>query len=173
MKKTIIVAMGSNFVIGKDNDLPWRGKLPADLGRFKNLTKGQSVVMGRKTYESIDPKFRPLPGRVNFVLTKQPEYQAPGCTVVHSLQEAFDQCQTEQLFIMGGARVYEETLPLADEIQLTLIHNIFEGDARFPHIKWSEWQVSAQEHHEPDDRNIYRYSFLNLVRHGGNHETRG
>ena len=158
--------MASNYVIGRDNDLPWRGQLAADMDRFRNLTTGHSVIMGRNTYESLPKKFRPLPGRTNVVLTTRETYDAPGCVVAHSLREALERFSTEQVFIIGGVRVYVAALPLADEIYLTLIHETFEGNAKFPSINPAVWEkVQKPEDHEPDEKNKYRYSFLHFRRH--------
>lgn len=162
----IIAAMGSNYVIGKENALPWRGQLPADMARFKNITMGHLVIMGRNTYESIPPKFRPLAGRTNIVLTSRSDYSAPGCIVVSSLHEALDRFPSQQVFVIGGTRVYLTALPLAQEIYLTLIHHEFDGDTKFPPINPAVWQEYEEEHedHNPDERNKYRYSFLHFRR---------
>ncbi|MDP2648027.1 MAG: dihydrofolate reductase [Candidatus Yanofskybacteria bacterium] len=164
MKVSIIVAMDSNNVIGKDNDLPWRGRLPADMDRFKNLTSGRPVIMGRNTYESIPKKFRPLRGRTNIVITSRADYDAPGCIVVHSLQEALTRLESDQVFILGGIRVYLAALPLAQEIYLTLIHHEFEGNAKFPNVDPRVWQEVERENREPDEKNKFRYSFVHLTR---------
>src|SRR5438105_2374219 len=131
MKLSIIVAMSRNHVIGLDNRLPWR--LPADLKRFKNLTMGHCLLMGRKTYQSIG---RPLPGRTSIVITRQPDFAGAGLLVAHSLDEALGlaahHCLAEELFIAGGEQIYSQTLARAQRIYLTLIEAEFPGDAFFP-----------------------------------------
>ena len=165
MKISIVVAMGSNYVIGRDNDLPWRGKLPADMKHFKDITMNHPVIMGRKTYDSIPPKYRPLRGRTNIVLTRRDDYVPSGAFVAGSLEEAVARCGSEQVFILGGAEVYTIALPLTDEIYLTLIHQDFEGDARFPPLDLLRvWREVEREDHEPDEKNKFRYSFVHLVR---------
>lgn len=130
MTLSIIVAMAENRIIGKDNRLPWH--LPEDLKHFKEITMGKPVIMGRKTYESIG---RPLPGRENIVLTRNKSYQAKGAKVISSLQEAIKACPSaEEIFIIGGAELYKETLSKADRLYLTVIHKDFEGDAYFPKV---------------------------------------
>lgn len=135
--------MGLNRVIGRDNDLPWR--LPEDLKRFKQVTMGKPVVMGRKTYESIG---QPLAGRHNIVVTGNRHFRASGCTVVHSIKEALDAAgDAEEVMIIGGARLYEQFLPLAERLYLTLIKESFDGDVYFPEISEEEWEpVSWQEY---------------------------
>lgn len=158
----IVVAAAENNVIGKDNDLIWH--LPADLKHFKSLTMGHPMIMGRKTFEAIG---KPLPGRTSIIITSQKNYQAEGCLVVHSLEEAIAKgkgLDTEQVSIIGGANVYKQALPLADIVYLTRVHASFEGDAYFPELPDDAWQVVEQEHHEPDEKNKYSYTFLTLKR---------
>jgi dihydrofolate reductase len=137
---TLIAALARNGVIGKDNALPWH--LPEDLKHFKELTTGHAVIMGRKTWESLPPRFRPLPGRLNIVLTRSAEYTAPGATVVHSLEEAEKiGCggTARQLFVIGGAELYAHALPLARRLELTEIDAEIEGDAYFPAFDRTQW----------------------------------
>ncbi|TPE42876.1 dihydrofolate reductase [Pontibacter mangrovi] len=158
----IVVAAAENNVIGKDNDLIWY--LPADLKHFKRLTMGHPMIMGRKTYEAIG---KPLPGRTSIIVTSQKDFTAEGCIVVHSLEEAIAKGQEldpEQVSIIGGANVYKQALPLTDKVYLTRVHHTFEGDAYFPELPEDEWQVEAQEHHAPDEKNKYSYTFLTLER---------
>ncbi len=155
MTVSIIVAVSQNGVIGKDNKLPWR--LPADLKRFKALTLGHPIIMGRKTFESIG---KPLPGRINIIITHQMGYKACGALTAPSLKDAILLCgDEEEVFVIGGATVYEQALPLADRIYLTLIHQDFEGDAFFRWENWA-WRETAREDFDPDSKNPYRYSFL-------------
>lgn len=156
----IVVAAAENNLIGKDNGLAWH--LPADLRHFKQITLGHPILMGRKTYESIG---KPLPGRTSIVITTQEDYEAPGCLVAHSLQEAVEQAkqlEEEMICIIGGAEIYRQALPLTDKIYLTRIHHTFEGDAYFPELKEENWVVSEQEYHEADEKNKYSFSFMTL-----------
>jgi dihydrofolate reductase len=157
-----IAAMGENRVIGDDNELPWY--LPADLQHFKNLTSGHPILMGRKTYESIG---RPLPKRTNFILTRNPNFQAEGCILVRSMEEAIEKASampSKELFIIGGAEVYQQTLDFVSRIYLTIVHDQFEGDTYFPILAEGEWQQISSESHEEDEDNEYAYSFLVLER---------
>jgi dihydrofolate reductase len=165
MMISLIAAMAENRVIGKDNQLPWH--LPADLKHFKRLTMGKPIVMGRRTFESIG---RPLPGRTNIIVTADTGFrEQPGCIVAHSIEEAFEAAAEEagssdELMVIGGASLYEQTLPLADRIYLTLIHHGFEGQALFPHYDAREWQEIERSDHEPDERNPFAYSFTVMQR---------
>jgi dihydrofolate reductase len=156
----IIAAMAENRVIGRNNALPWH--LPEDLKRFKRLTLGHAVIMGRRNYESIG---RPLPGRRNIVVTRRPDYEAPGCVVVHSPAEALAAAEDdEEIFVIGGAELYAQFLPSAHRLYLTLVHAEVDGDTLFPAFDWSDWQETARETHPPDARHPYAYSFLVLER---------
>ncbi len=157
---SIIVAIARNRVIGRGNRLPWH--LPADLRHFKQTTMGHPIIMGRKTYESIG---RPLPGRQNIVITRNRNFRAEGCLVVHSLQEALAAVpDAEEVFIIGGASLYREALPLADRIYLTLVDAEVEGDTVFPELDASEWQEVRRETFAPDEKNPFGYAFVELVR---------
>jgi dihydrofolate reductase len=155
MKISIIAAMSTNRVIGLNNALPWR--LSADLKRFKQLTMGHCVLMGRNTYESIG---RPLPGRTIIVLTHQKDYAPPGVLVAHSLDQALAMASGDELFIAGGEQIYQQILPLADRLYLTIIDGEFAGDAYFPAYDESNWQLISEERHDPTDANPYSYRFL-------------
>jgi dihydrofolate reductase len=157
----LIVAAAENDVIGRGNRLPWR--LPADLRRFKALTLGSCVLMGRKTYESIG---RALPGRTNVVLSRSPEFAPGDCTVVATLEAARIAAGTAcTLMVIGGAEIYRLCLPLASRIHLTLVHTrIEDGDAFFGGWRSPEWRESGRERHESDDNNSYAYSFVTLDR---------
>ncbi len=160
MQVAVIAAMAENRVIGKDNDLPWR--LPADLRHFRSLTLGKPVIMGRRTYESLG---KPLPERKNIVVTGNRRYRAAGCTVVHSLEEALRvAAEAPEVMIIGGATLYAEALPEAHLLYLTLVHQAFAGDVRFPEFDLSRWREVKREDHEPDDRNSIAFSFLTLER---------
>ena len=160
MKRSLVVAVARNGVIGRDNALPWR--LPADLAHFKRVTMGHPVVMGRRTHESIG---KPLPGRRNIVVTRNAAYQAPGCTVVNSLDEAWKAAAgADEVCVIGGTTLFEETLPLADVIHLTEVEAQVEGDTWFPPFDRSEWDEKEIARHPADDRNAYPVRILELTR---------
>lgn len=155
---SFVVAMARNGVIGRDNQLPWR--LPADLRHFKAITMDKPVVMGRKTFDSIG---RPLPGRANIVVTRDPAYRAEGCRVVHSIEAALAAAgDAAEVMIIGGADFYRQLLPRADRIYLTFIDAEFEGDTWFPELDPARWQERSREDHAPDEQNPYPYSFILL-----------
>jgi dihydrofolate reductase len=148
---TLIAALARNGVIGKDNALPWH--LPEDLKHFKELTTGHAVIMGRKTWESLPPRFRPLPNRLNIVVTRDSAYTAEGAVVVHSLEDAEKVGaggtapedlgaggSARQLFVIGGAELYTHALPLSQRLELTEIDADIEGDAHFPNFDRSQWR---------------------------------
>ena len=151
----IIVAASLNNVIGKDNKLLWRQS--ADLKRFKELTTGKTVVMGRKTYESIG---KPLPNRRNIVITRQ-SIEIPGCEVINSLEEALK--IDSEIFILGGGEIYQKSIILADKIFLTLIETEIEGDTYFP-VLGEEWKEESKEVFLKDEKNQFDYQFINYVR---------
>ena len=156
MKISLICAVSQNGVIGRDNRLPWH--LPADLAHFKRLTTGHHILMGRKTYESIG---KPLPNRTNIVITRQADFQAGGCLVANSLEEALGLCvNNEELFIIGGAEIYRQALPIANKIYLTYIRHNFEGDTFLFEIDSSVWSEASREDFGPDGKNKYSYSFI-------------
>ncbi|MBE0613869.1 MAG: dihydrofolate reductase [Burkholderiales bacterium] len=152
--------MAANRVIGRNNALPWH--LPADLKRFKALTLGHPVVMGRKTYESIG---KPLPGRRNLVITRNHDYSASGCDVVHTLDAALAACGGEEtIFVIGGAELYRESLPRAHCLEFTEIHAPFEGDAFFPEFSLAQWRETAREAHGTEAGAAFRYDFVRYLR---------
>lgn len=162
MRRALVVAMSRNGVIGRDNRLPWR--LPADLAFFKRVTMGHPVIMGRKTYESIG---KPLPGRLNIVVTTNPDYQAPGCSVAHSMQEAYSQAgDAAEVAIIGGSAIFAEALPAADVIYLTEVDAEVEGDVFFPPFDRSQWREVELERHARDERHAYPFRILRLERKG-------
>ena len=154
---SLVVAMAHKNVIGRDNGLPW-GRLPEDLKHFKAVTMGKPVLMGRKTFESIG---KPLPGRTNFVLTRDAKWQAEGVVVIHSLDEALT---GDELSGIGGAEIYRLLLPLADRIYLTRIDTDVSGDTVFPSIDYSKWMQTASRDFAADERNPYNMTFVTLER---------
>lgn len=157
---SLIAAMAKNRVIGINNTLPWH--LPADFRHFKRVTMGKPILMGRKTYESIG---HPLPGRTNIVITGNSDYRAEGCEVVNSINEALSLTSDEaEVMVIGGASFYQQTLPIAQRIYLTIIHHEFEGDAHFVEFDDSEWHEVERIDFDPDEQNRYPYSFITLKR---------
>lgn len=161
MRLSIIAALSSNNVIGRDNDLPWHQS--ADLKRLKALTMGHHMIMGRKTYESVG---RPLPGRRFVIITRDGGYAVDGALVVHSLEEGIHAAAgDEEPFIAGGAQIFEQSLHIADRMYLTRIHAEIEGDTFFPDFDdVAEWQLIDAEHFDADEKNDYPYSFLTYDR---------
>ena len=148
--------MAENRVIGRDGDVPWH--LPADLRFFKRLTLGHTVVMGRKTFDSIGR--RPLLGRRNIVVTRQPRFAASGVEVAHSLSQALQLADGEQeVFVAGGSDIYRLALPIADRLYLTVVHADVDGDVRFPEFDASEWELASETRFEADERHEYAFSF--------------
>jgi dihydrofolate reductase len=159
---SIIAAMSNSRVIGRDNALPWR--MPVDLARFKRLTLGKPIVMGRKTWESLPGL---LPHRTHVVLTHDRDYQAEGGLVVHSLSEAIALVgDAPEIMVIGGANLYAQALPLASRMYLTVVDGEFEGDAFFPAYDGQEWEETSRERHAADAHNPYSCSFLTLQRRG-------
>ena len=163
----LIAAMGSNRVIGLDNDLPWR--LPADFRYFKKMTMGHTLVMGRRTFDSI--RNGPLPGRRTIVITRQEDWKPPfpAVQVAHSLAEALrlaadDATGDRTIFIAGGGEIFREALPLADRIYLTRIDATFPGDTFFPDLDAADWRITEQEPHDADAENAYPFTFETLDR---------
>jgi dihydrofolate reductase len=157
MRISIIVAASENNVIGINNMLPWR--LPTDLKYFKATTLGKPVVMGRKTFESLG---KPLPGRPNIVITRQTDYHPEGVHVVGSIEESIEKARTfegDELFITGGAQIFEQAWPLVERIYLTRVYAVVHGDAFFPQLDGSEFSLESDERHEADDKNQYPFAF--------------
>lgn len=161
MKISMIVAMAKDRVIGLDNQMPWH--LPADLQYFKQTTLGKPVIMGRKTYDSIG---RPLPGRLNIVVSRDPNLQIEGVTCVTTVEQAITAAQgVEEVMIIGGATIYEYFLPVADRLYLTFIDLETKGDTCFPdYLQQGEWQEVAVLEHAADDKNAYDLRFVTLDR---------
>jgi dihydrofolate reductase len=160
---SFVVALDQDRVIGLDGALPWR--LPDDMKRFREITMGHPVLMGRKTYESLPPRFRPLPGRKNIILTRQTDYDAPGCVVVNSAAEALQVvAEEEELMIIGGAQLYEAFFDVADRLYVTFVEGRHEGDAFFPTINPDQWREIAREEHPADERHAMPFSFVVLDR---------
>lgn len=154
---SLIAAIGKNRFIGKDNSLPW--KLPQDMKRFKELTLGKPVIMGRKTFESIS---KPLPHRKNIIITRDKNYMAEGCIVVHSAKDALKAARgNEEVMVIGGEQIFKEFLPHANKMYLTLIDERFEGDVFFPEYNKNEWEEVYREEHKNDK---YKFVFVDFKR---------
>ena len=156
-----VVAMSDNGVIGRGNGLPWR--LPDDLRRFKALTMGHALLMGRRTYDSIG---RALPGRRNLVLTRNPRWEAPGCERVDSIGSARERAAGETLFVIGGAEVFSLSWPIVGRLELTEVHGDFEGDTFLQGFDRGDWREVFREAHPADERHATPFSFVTLVRVG-------
>ncbi len=157
---TIIAAAAENNALGKDNDLVWH--LPDDFKRFKKLTTGHHIIMGRKTFESF-PK--PLPNRTHVVITHQHDYENENCIVVHNLKDALAFArEDEQAFIIGGGEIYKLSLPYVDKIELTRVHGEFEADAYFPNLDLNDWKLVNEEFHEKDEKHKYAFTYLTYER---------
>ena len=151
----MIAAVAENNALGKNNELVWY--LPNDFKRFKSITTGHHIIMGRKTFESF-PK--PLPNRTHIVISRQKNYKPEGCIVVASLPEALSICpNNEDSFIIGGGEIYKLALPYADSLELTRVHHSFEADAFFPEVNPEEWELTHSEFHPKDEKHLFDYSY--------------
>lgn len=158
----MIAAIGKNNALGKDNDLLWH--LPDDFRRFKQLTTGHKIIMGRKTFESF-PK--PLPNRTHIIITRDPLYNPnlPSCIVVHSIEEALKLVQDDDIsYIIGGGEIYDLWMPYADILEITRIHESFEADTFFPEIDEKIWKRTEEEYHPSDERHKYDFTYLTYQR---------
>jgi dihydrofolate reductase len=156
MNINLIVAIDEKNGIGKNNLLPWY--LPADLKHFKTITTGHPIIMGRKTFDSIG---KALPNRRNIVISRQSGLKIPGIELCSSLNDAIELCKVENdVFVIGGAQIFEQALPLANVLYLTIIHEDFDADVFFPVINMNEWTEQEKILHEPDEKNLYSYSFI-------------
>ncbi|MFT5250702.1 MAG: dihydrofolate reductase [bacterium] len=157
---TIIAAAASNNELGKDNDLVWH--LPDDFKRFKKLTTGHHIIMGRKTFQSF-PK--PLPNRVHIVITRNKDYHPEGAIIVHSMTEALEIAKNdEQPFIIGGGEIYKIGMEIADKIELTRVNSSFEADTFFPEIPSEIWKLASEEFHLKDEKHKFDFSYQTFVR---------
>lgn len=156
----MIAAAAENNALGKDNDLVWH--LPDDFKRFKILTTGHHIIMGRKTFESF-PK--PLPNRTHVVITRQKDYHPEGAVIAHSMDEAIQlAANDDETFIIGGGEIYKLGIDRADKIELTRVHGTFEADAFFPKIDEDKWEITGRKHHEKDEKHQYAFTYLTYER---------
>jgi dihydrofolate reductase len=158
---TIIAAVSENNALGKDNQLLWH--LPEDFKRFKTLTSGHYIIVGRKTFESF-PK--PLPNRTHIIITRQNDYQAPeGCVVVSSLEKAMALCPAnEEAFVIGGGEIYQQAINIVDKIDVTRVHTTIDADTFFPEIDTNIWKLVFEEFHPKDEKHAFDFTFLTYVR---------
>jgi dihydrofolate reductase len=162
---SLIAAVSENLVIGKDNDLVW--KLPDDMKYFMETTKNHHVIMGRKNYESIPHKFRPLPNRVNIIVTKQKDYKAENSIITDNIEHAIGYAQNanqDEVFIIGGGQIYAQSMDLADKLYITEVKGTFDGDTFFPEIDKSIWEEESRLRHDIDARHDYAFDFVIYTR---------
>lgn len=161
MKISLIAAVAENGVIGRDNDLPWH--LPDDMKFFMETTKGHYVILGRKNYESLPAKYKPLPNRTNIIVTRRKNFNAPGCLVVHNIDEAIAMARDngeQEAMVIGGSEIYALALPSADRLYLTEINARVEGDVYFPEFDRKVWKEVSRITHDKDDRHKYAFDFV-------------
>lgn len=158
---TLIAAASTNNALGKDNQLVWH--LPNDFKRFKSLTSGHYIIMGRKTFESFS---KPLPNRKHVIITRQKNYAVPeGCIVVPSLEKAVDVCpKNEEVFIIGGGEIYKQSIDVADKVELTRVHTSVEADTFFPEIDETKWHLIFEEHHPKDEKHTFDFTFQTFIK---------
>lgn len=157
---TLIAAAAENNALGKDNQLVWH--LPNDFKRFKQITSDHYIIMGRKTFESF-PK--PLPNRTHIIITRQKNYRVEGCHVVNSIEKAIEiSPKDEEVFIIGGAEIYKQSIDFADKIELTRVHANFDADAYFPEINLNEWELIFEEFHTKDEKHNFDFTFQTFVK---------
>jgi dihydrofolate reductase len=157
---TLIAAVAENNALGKGNQLLWH--LPDDFKRFKNVTSGHYIIMGRKTFESF-PK--PLPNRTHVIITRQKKYTAENCIVVDSLQKAISVCpKDEEIFIIGGGEIYTQSIEIADKLDITRVHYTFEADTFFPEINLNKWKLTSVEFHPKDEKHLFDFTFETYLR---------
>jgi dihydrofolate reductase len=158
---SLIAALSENRVIGKNNDLPWR--LPDDMKYFMETTKGHYVIMGRKNYQSLPEKFRPLPNRTNIVITRSQNFNAPGCEIAHNLTDALNtarRANQQEVFVIGGAEIYALSLSIAHRLYLTEIKAEIAGDTFFPRLNMTEWKELTRKKHPIDTKHLFEFDFV-------------
>ena len=157
---TLIAAAAENNSLGKNNDLIWH--LPDDFKRFKAITSGHYIIMGRKTFESF-PK--PLPNRTHVIITRQKNYNPENCIVVNSLEKAIEICpKDEDIFVIGGGEIYQQSIAIADKIELTRVHSTFKADTFFPEIDTTIWELVQEEFHPKDEKHLFDFSFQTYLK---------
>ena len=156
----MIAAVAENNALGKNNDLLWH--LPNDFKRFKEITSGHHIIMGRKTFESF-PK--PLPNRIHVIITRQNDFEYEGCVVVQNIEKALSVCPiNENLYIIGGGEIYQQSISFADQLDITRVHHSFDADVYFPEIDPEIWELTSETFHQKDERHLFDYTFQTFVR---------
>jgi dihydrofolate reductase len=156
----MIAAVAENNALGKNNDLLWH--LPNDFKRFKEITSGHHIIMGRKTFESF-PK--PLPNRIHVIITRQNDFEHEGCIVVQNIEKALSVCPiNENLYIIGGGEIYQQSISFADQLDITRVHHSFDADVYFPEIDPEIWELTSETFHQKDERHLFDYTFQTFVR---------
>lgn len=156
----LIAAVAENNALGKNNDLLWH--LPNDFKHFKEMTSGHYIIMGRKTFESF-PK--PLPNRIHVIISRQKDYQSEGCIVVQDLEQAIEVCpKNEDIYIIGGGRIYQQSISFADQLEITRVHHTFDADVFFPEIDLELWELTSETFHSKDEKHLFDYSFQTYSR---------
>ncbi|MCF6129150.1 dihydrofolate reductase [Flavobacterium sp. AS60] len=157
---TLIAAVAENYALGKDNQLLWH--LPDDFKRFKNVTSGHYIIMGRKTFESFP---NPLPNRTHVIITRQKKYSSENCIIVDSLNAAISVCpKDEEVFIIGGGEIYTQSIEIADKLDITKVHYSFDADTFFPEIDLNKWKLTSTEFHPKDEKNQFDFTFETYLR---------
>ncbi len=152
---SIIVAIADNYAIGKENRLLWH--IPEDLKRFKRITTGHTLIMGKNTFESLP--VRPLPNRTSIVLSDIPGDRIEGCIMAYSLEEAIEKCPEDECFVIGGGMVYRQFLPIADKLYITWVHRVFDADTFFPEMNMDDWELIESKKHGPGEKNDFSYTY--------------
>ena len=156
----LIAAVAENNALGKDNQLVWH--LPNDFKRFKTLTSGHHIIMGRKTFESF-PK--PLPNRTHIIITRQKNYKYEGCLIASSLEKAIEMApKNEDIYVIGGGEIYKQSIEIADKIEITRVHSSFEADTYFPEIDSDKWKLVFEEHHKKDEKHNFDFTFQTYLK---------
>lgn len=156
----MIAAVAENNALGKNNDLLWH--LPNDFKRFKEITSGHHIIMGRKTFESF-PK--PLPNRTHIIISRQNDFEHEGCIVVQNIEKALSVCPiNENLYIIGGGEIYQQSISFADQLDITRVHHSFDADVYFPEIDPEIWELTSETFHQKDERHLFDYTFQTFVR---------
>jgi dihydrofolate reductase len=156
----LIAAAAENNALGKDNALPWH--LPDDFKRFKALTSGHYIILGRKTYESLK---NPLPNRTHVIITRQKDYKVEGCIIVSDIKKAIEACPKNQdNYVIGGGEIYKQSIDLADKIELTRVHDNFDADVFFPEIDLNKWELIKDEYHPKDEKHKYDFTYQTFIK---------
>lgn len=163
-KITLVAAMAKDRLIGAKGKIPWEGKLPRDLEHFRAITMGHPVVMGSVTWDSLPPQYRPLHGRMNIVMAREDDFQAPGALIARDIAQVFKETGDQDLMVIGGAEIFALFLPIATHLELTIVHGDFKGDKYFPAFEGSDWETIGEVFHPAKGNDAYAMTFLSLRR---------